>query len=69
MSAAAFAVRGILRRFHGKKRTLFVLLAMLLLVPGAAITNSSGNEDEHGQTCIKAAEGCQRADQALRPGI
>lgn len=33
--AAAFAVRGILRRFHRKRATLFVLLALLLLVPGA----------------------------------
>jgi hypothetical protein len=33
--AAAFVVRAILRRFHRRKAPLFVLLAMLLLVPGA----------------------------------
>ncbi len=33
--AAAFAVRGILRRFHRRKNALFALLALLLLVPGA----------------------------------
>ena len=33
--AAAFAVRGILRRFHRRKSILFTLLALLLLVPGA----------------------------------
>ena len=33
--AAAFAVRGILRRFHKRKSVLFILLALLLLVPGA----------------------------------
>jgi hypothetical protein len=33
--AAAFVVRAILRRFHRHKAPLFVLLALLLLVPGA----------------------------------
>ena len=33
--AAAFVVRAILRRFHRRKAPLFVLLALLLLVPGA----------------------------------
>ncbi len=33
--AAAFVVRAILRRFHRHKVPLFVLLALLLLVPGA----------------------------------
>ena len=33
--AAAFVVRAILRRFHRHKGPLFVLLALLLLVPGA----------------------------------
>jgi CitMHS family citrate-Mg2+:H+ or citrate-Ca2+:H+ symporter len=33
--AAAFVVRAILRRFHRHKAALFVLLALLLLVPGA----------------------------------
>ncbi len=33
--AAAFVVRAILRRFHRHKAVLFVLLALLLLVPGA----------------------------------
>ena len=33
--AAAFAVRAIVRRFHRHKAPLFVLLALLLLVPGA----------------------------------
>ncbi len=33
--AAAFAVRSILSRFHRRKAPLFVLLALLLLVPGA----------------------------------
>src|SRR5512135_1086007 len=33
--AAAFVVRAILRRFHRRKVPLFILLALLLLVPGA----------------------------------
>ncbi len=33
--AAAFVVRAILRRFHRRKAPLFVLLTLLLLVPGA----------------------------------
>ena len=33
--AAAFVVRSILRRFHRHKAPLFILLALLLLVPGA----------------------------------
>jgi len=33
--AAAFVVRAILRRFHRRKAPLFILLALLLLVPGA----------------------------------
>jgi hypothetical protein len=33
--AAAFAVRAVLRRFHRNKAVLFILLALLLLVPGA----------------------------------
>ena len=33
--AAAFVVRAILRRFHRRKAPLFVLLALLLLIPGA----------------------------------
>jgi CitMHS family citrate-Mg2+:H+ or citrate-Ca2+:H+ symporter len=33
--AAAFVVRAILRRFHRHKAPLFVLLALLLLIPGA----------------------------------
>jgi CitMHS family citrate-Mg2+:H+ or citrate-Ca2+:H+ symporter len=33
--AAAFVVRAILRRFHRHKAPLFILLALLLLVPGA----------------------------------
>lgn len=33
--AAAFVVRAILRRFHRRKAALFVLLTLLLLVPGA----------------------------------
>ena len=33
--AVAFAVRGILRRFHSRKSVLFSLLALILLVPGA----------------------------------
>ena len=33
--AVAFVVRAILRRFHRRKAWLFVLLALLLLVPGA----------------------------------
>lgn len=32
---AAFAVRAIIRRFHRRKGPLFILLALLLLVPGA----------------------------------
>lgn len=31
----AFVVRGILRRFHRNKATLFVLITLLLLIPGA----------------------------------
>ena len=33
--AAAFVVRAILRRFHRRKTPLFVLLTLLLLLPGA----------------------------------
>ncbi|HSA95850.1 MAG TPA: C4-dicarboxylate ABC transporter [Acidobacteriota bacterium] len=33
--AAAFVVRAVLRRFHRRRAPLFVLLALLLLVPGA----------------------------------
>jgi hypothetical protein len=33
--AAAYTVRAILRRFHGRRNALFALLALLLLVPGA----------------------------------
>ncbi len=32
---AAFVVRAVLRRFHSRKSLLFILLALLLLIPGA----------------------------------